>query len=82
VTGQPCPECGGPPVPAGIVPRWDTRSCPAGIALLRDGRLIEHLGPLEWLKLASEGTVNAWRSGLFLFDGFTGDELPEEVAAA
>jgi hypothetical protein len=79
---QPCPPCGGPPIPAGVVPRWTVRTCPGGIALICDGRLVEHLGPLEWLRLAGEGTVLAWRSGLFLLDGFTGDELPGEVHAA
>lgn len=82
MTGRPCPSCGGPPVPAGVVPRWAVRACPGGIALLCDGRLVEHLGPLEWLRLAGEGTVLAYLSGLFLLDGLTGDELPEGVNAA
>lgn len=82
MTSQPCPSCGGRPVPAGVVPRWTTRACPGGIALLCDGRLVEHLGAMEWLRLAGEGTVHAYRSGLFLFDGLTDDEEPGEVAAA
>jgi hypothetical protein len=82
VSKHPCPACGGPPVPRGVVPLWDTRACPGGIALLRDGLVIDHLGAHEVAKLASGMVLNAIHSGLFLLDGFAGDEIPEEVSAA
>jgi hypothetical protein len=61
-----CPECGGPD--AGPVPWVTARQCPKGVALLRHGKVLDHLGTLEALALAGDLALASYTGAPALWD--------------
>ena len=64
---QPCPDCGGPPMPPAEV--TDVRYCPMGIALVVSGRTVDHLSGWKALTIAGSLTLLAADAGMFVLDG-------------
>jgi hypothetical protein len=77
---QPCPQCGGPPVPA--TETADVRFCDNGIALVVAGRTVMHLAGWKALTLAGGLTLLAARDGIFVFDRDSAGMAGHEWAGA